>query len=354
MPAFKDELRGTWYAKFYYNDWQGAKKQKFKRGFPSKKDALSYERKFLEEKSQDIDMTFQSLSEIYFDDMKERLKSSTLHSKKHIFDTKLLPYFGYMSVSEIQPTDIRNWQNELMKQNYSKTYLKNVNNQLTAILNYAVRYYGLRKNPCHQAGSIGKNKADEMNFWTREEFEQFIRATKNNTNIHMSFMVLYWTGMREGELFALTPEDIDLEKKKLRINKTYQRLHGQDIITSPKTPKSNRTVPLPSFLCRELEDYILYRKAEKTDRIFPFTKNYLSRAMTYYCGIANVKRIRVHDIRHSHVSLLINLGFSPLIIAERVGHEKVATTLNTYSHLFPQQQDQLIAALEELGAETLS
>ena len=350
MPAFKDEIRGTWYVKFYYNDWQGVKKQKFKRGFPSKKEAQNYERKFLEEKSQDINMTFQSLSEIYFKDMKERLKSSTLHSKKHIFDTKLLPYFGYMSVSDIQPMDIRNWQNELMKQNYSKTYLKNVNNQLTAILNYAVRYYGLRKNPCHQAGSIGKNKADEMNFWTREEFEQFIHSITDNENVRMSFMVLYWTGMREGELFALTPEDINLKEKKLRINKTYQRIHGQDIITSPKTTKSNRIVPLPSFLCDELEDYIRYRNAESTDRLFPFTKNYLSRAMTHYCDIAEVKRIRVHDIRHSHVSLLIHLGFSPLIIAERVGHEKVATTLNTYSHLFPHQQEVLIAALEELGS----
>ena len=101
MPAFKDELRGTWYAKFYYNDWQGVKKQKFKRGFPSKKEAQSYERKFLEEKSQDIKMTFQNLSEIYFTDMKERLKSSTLHSKKHIFDTKLLPYFGWISLTDI-------------------------------------------------------------------------------------------------------------------------------------------------------------------------------------------------------------------------------------------------------------
>lgn len=349
MPAFKDELRGTWYAKFYYNDWQGVKKQKFKRGFPSKKEAQSYERKFLEEKSQDIKMTFQNLSEIYFTDMKERLKSSTLHSKKHIFDTKLLPYFGYMSVSDIQPTDIRNWQNELMKQNYSKTYLKNVNNQLTAILNYAVRYYGLGKNPCHQAGSIGRNKADEMNFWTKEEFEQFINSITDNENVRMSFMVLYWTGMREGELFALTPEDIDLKEKKLRINKTYQRLHGQDIITPPKTTKSNRIVPLPSFLCDELRDYIRSKKVEKTERLFPFTKNYLSRAMTHYCDVSQVKRIRVHDIRHSHVSLLIHLGFSPLIIAERVGHEKVATTLNTYSHLFPHQQEVLIAALEELG-----
>lgn len=350
MPAFKDELRGTWYAKFYYNDWQGAKKQKFKRGFPSKKEAQNYERKFLEEKSKDIHMTFQNLSEIYFEDMNERLKSSTLHSKKHIFDTKLLPYFGSMYISNIQPTDIRNWQNELMKQNYSRTYLKNVNNQLTAILNYAVRYYGLPKNPCHQAGSIGKNKADEMNFWTKEEFEQFLSVITDNENIRISFMVLYWTGMREGELFALTPEDINLAEKKLRINKTYQRIHGEDIITSPKTQKSNRIVPLPAFLCNELRDYISQKRIGNSERLFPFTKNYLSRAMTHYSDIAKVKRIRVHDIRHSHVSLLIHLGFSPLVIAERVGHEKVATTLNTYSHLFPHQQEALIATLEELGA----
>ena len=147
----------------------------------------------------------------------------------------------------------------------------------------------------------------------------------------------------------MTPADIDLNEKNLRINKTYQRIHGEDIITSPKTTKSNRIVPLPSFLCKELRDYIRTKKVKDSERLFPFTKNYLSRAMTHYCDVAQVKRIRVHDIRHSHVSLLINLGFSPLIIAERVGHEKVATTLNTYSHLFPHQQEVLIAALEELG-----
>ena len=352
MPAFKDNSRGTWYAKFYYIDWQGTKKQKFKRGFDSKKDALSYERKFLEEKSQHTHMTFLTLSELYFADMEKRLKSSTLYSKKHIFETKLLPYFQNLYINDIQPADIRIWQNELMNQNYSKTYLKNVNNQLTAILNYAVRYYGLKNNPCHQAGSIGKNKAEEMKFWTKEEYEQFISSITDNENIRISFMVLYWTGMREGELFALTPNDINLQEKNIRINKTYQRIHGQDFITPPKTTKSNRVVPLPHFLCEELKHYIENKDFEETQRLFPFTKNYLSRAMKHYCDIASVKRIRVHDIRHSHVSLLIHLGFSPLLIAERVGHEKVATTLNTYSHLFPHQQDVLIEALEKIGSET--
>ena len=115
-----------------------------------------------------------------------------------------------------------------------------------------------------------------MKFWTKEEYEQFIGCINDNENARISFMVLYWTGMREGELFALTPEDINLQEKNIRINKTYQRIHGQDLITPPKTIKSNRIVPLPHFLCDELKNYIQSKNLEENQRLFPFTKNYLS------------------------------------------------------------------------------
>ena len=206
MPAYKDEKTGKWFAKFYYTNWQGIKKQKWKRGFATKKEALAYERDFLEKQSANPDMTFQNLYELYMEDMTPRLKQSTIMTKKHICETHILPFFGNKPVNEIKASDVRRWQNQLMNspKGYSKTYLKTINNQLTCIINYAKRFYDLNTNPCGQAGSIGQAKAEEMDYWTYDEYIAFREGIKDKPLSYICFQVLYWTGMREGELLALT------------------------------------------------------------------------------------------------------------------------------------------------------
>jgi integrase len=295
-------------------------------------------------------MTIASLADLYMTDMANRLRLSTMNTKKHMIDTKVLPYFGKQKIDKITPANIRQWQNEIISQGYSETYLKTINNQLSAILNYAVKYYGLRENPCHKSGSMGKKHAKEMLFWTRTEYGQFIKATEYKAQAHAAFQTLYWCGLREGELLALTREDIDFEEKTISVNKSYQRISGQDIVTEPKTPKSNRIVAIPNFLCVELGDYLdrLYDK-NPTARIFPVTKHFLKHEVDKGCKASGIHRIRVHDLRHSHASLLIELGFSPLLIAERLGHENIETTLNTYAHLYPHKQAELAQKLENLA-----
>ena len=161
-------------------------------------------------------------------------------------------------------------------------------------------------------------------------------------------MILYWTGMRIGELLALTYKDIDFEKRTISVNKSYQRLEGKDIITPPKTPKSKRIITIPNFLKEELEEYIshLYGVMEN-ERMFRFTKSYMEHEMVRGIKASGVKRIRLHDLRHSHASLLVEMGFTPLAIAGGLGHEKIETTLNTYSHLYPNKQGELADRLEE-------
>lgn len=349
MPVYKDEKNSSWYCKFYYTDWTGERKQKLKRGFKLQREAKEWERSFLEQQQANPDMTFGSLYALYIEDMSKRLKLSTLSNKKYTVDLKILPYFKNKPINQIKAADIRKWQNKLMSGGYSATYLKSINNQLTAILNYAVKYYGLRENPCHKAGSIGKKNADEMQFWTKDEFTSFEKAIKDKPRSHIAFMVLYWSGMRIGELMALTPSDIDFESFAIRINKSYQRLNGNDIITTPKTPKSNRTVIMPKFVMFELKAYIeqLY-DLQPDDRIFDFTKFFLHHEMDRGCKISGVKRIRLHDLRHSHASLLIELGASPLLIAERLGHENIETTLSTYSHLYPNKQSEIIEKINKI------
>ena len=285
--------------------------------------------------------------------MAARLKQSTLLTKKAVLQTHILPFFGSKPINEIKASDVRRWQAKLMSSpnNYSQTYLKKINTELNCIINYAKRFYDLNTNPCGKAGTIGKAKAEEMDYWTYDEYIAFREGVKDKSLSYICFEVLYWTGMREGELLALSPADIDLDNKTISINRTYQRIEGKDVFTSPKTRKSKRKIPIPDFLCQELSDYIQSRYMPDADeRLFPVTKSYLSHEMIRGCKNTDVKKIRIHDIRHSHASLLINQGCDALMLADRLGHEKVSTTLNTYSHLFPHKQQELVHSLESLQA----
>lgn len=193
---------------------------------------------------------------------------------------------------------------------------------------------------------MGKKKNREMLFWTKDEYLKFADVMMDKPLSYYAFEMLYWTGIREGELLALTPEDFDFEKETVTINKSFQHLNGRDIITSPKTEKSNRTIKLPNFLCDEIQDYLkMLYDVGLDDRMFPVTKSYLYREMERGSKQAGIKRIRIHDIRHSHVSLLIDMGFSAIAIADRVGHESIDITYN-YAHLFPSKQTEMAEKLD--------
>ena len=347
MKAEKDKKTGKWLIQYRYTDWQGKRRKSTKRGFATKRKAEEWLRNFLITQKADFDMKFEDFWKMYYADMETRLREHTMRTKKYIVELKILPYFGNKRVNDITAADIRQWQNELIKMGYSPTYLKTINNQLSAIFNYAIRYYDLKSNPCAKAGSMGKSKAEEMDFWTVEEFRKFIDSVMNKRLSYMAFMTLYWTGMRLGELLALNPKDVDLEKRTISITKSYQRLGKKDVITPPKTPKSKRVITVPEFLAVDIKDYMdsLY-DLQENDRLFPITKYYLEHEMQRGIKESGVKRIRVHDLRHSHASMLIELGFSPLEIANRLGHEKVETTLNTYAHLYPNKQTKLAERLD--------
>lgn len=354
MKAEKDPKTEKWLIQYRYTDWQGNRKKSTKRGFDTKREAESWLREFLVTQQADFNMLFEDFLKIYYADLKTRLRENTMRSKKYIIDLKVLPYFGKMRMNEIKAPDIRKWQNDLLQQGYAPTYLKTINNQVTAIFNYAVKYYDLPNNPCRKAGSIGKNKADEMQFWTQSEFAKFIDCLMDKHQSYAAFMTLYWTGMRLGELLALTVGDIDFEKRTVSITKSYQRLGTKDVITEPKTPKSKRVITIPQFLAIDLQDYInsLYG-ARPEDRLFPFTKYYMEHEMWRGIKASGVKRIRIHDLRHSHASLLIEMGFSALEVRDRLGHEKVETTLNTYAHLYPNKQTHLAERLDSEYQEGL-
>ncbi len=226
--------------------------------------------------------------------------------------------------------------------------MKTLHNQVSAIFNHAVSFYELKSNPAAKAGSVGKKEAKEMLFWTKDEYRLFADAMMDKPLSFYAFEMLYWCGIRVGELLALTSADFDFIKNTVNIRKSYQRINKEDVITEPKTPKSNRVIKIPDFLCQEIQEYqkSLYGRSSE-DRLFPITKSYLHHEMDRGSKAAGVKRIRVHDIRHSHVSHLIELGFSAVAIADRVGHESIDITYR-YAHLFPSKQEEMA---NKLGLE---
>ena len=354
LKAERDAKTGKWLIQYRYTDWQGNRKKSTKRGFDTKREAEEWLRNFLMSQQADFNMYFEDFLKLYYEDMSARIRENTLNTKKYIIDLKILPYFGKKSINSITPADIRKWQNELMSQGYSQTYLRTINNQLTAIFNYAVKYYDLKNNPCRKAGSMGKNQADEMNFWTKEEFSDFADAIMDKQDSYTAFITLFWTGMRIGELLALTPADINFVEKTISISKSYQRIKRKDVITPPKTPKSNRIITVPDFLLADIKDYMNSMYGLKdTDRLFPLTKSFIEHEMQRGIKNSGVKRIRVHDIRHSHCALLFEMGIAPLEVADRLGHERVETTLNIYAHIYPNKQKHLSDKLEQVYREGL-
>lgn len=188
MPAYKDEQRGTWYCQFYYEDWQGIKKKKQKRGFKTKKEALEWESNF----------KFQ-------------------------------------------------WQNTMREKGFAQTYLRMIQNQITALFTHASNIYNLANNPCKKVKKMGKADADKIDFWTKAEYDKFIETFEVGSRYYVLFEILFWTGCREGELLALTKSDIDFANNKLHISKTYYSTERKDIITAPKTEQSVRTIDIPEY-----------------------------------------------------------------------------------------------------------
>ena len=353
MPVYKDSNGGKWSAHFYYTDWTGKRKRKHKRGFDTKREAQKYEAEFVRKANADMDMQFASFVEIYFKDKANELKARTLRNKKYMIDAHVVPYLGDKAMNEIKPSDIIDWQNAIKDNHaFSQSYLRMIQNQVTAIFSHAQRIYGLGNSPCKVVKKMGKSDDRSMDFWTEEEYQKFIETYDPTSMHYVMFEILFWTGCREGEMLALTMDDIDVDAKQMHISKTYFRHKWQDIITAPKTDSSVRVIALPDFLVDEIVAYHKRLYGIPGDaRLFPVVAEAVQHTMKYHIEKAGVKKIRVHDLRHSHVAYLIHHGVQPLIIKERLGHKDIQVTLNTYGHLYPSEQKKVAGLLDRLRRE---
>lgn len=348
MPVYKDEKHNTWYVKLYYTDWTSQKRQKMKRGFKLQRDAKEWENDFLTQQAGESDMKFSALVELFLKDYRSRVKLSSYITRESIINKHLLPYWKDTAINQITPAGVRKWQQTVINKGYSQSHLHQINVVMVQLMGYAVKYYGLKQNPCNIAGSMGKSDVRRLNFWTLEEFQKFLDTVRNPL-VKVAFQVLFFTGLRVGELQALTLADFDQEAGTLTVSKTYHKFNKADHITPPKTSRSNRTVTLPPFLVDILKEYIshLY-DMQQDDRLFGLvTPQKLKTAIKNGCESTGIKCIKIHELRHSHVSMLIDMGFTPFLIAERIGDTPEMIN-KVYGHLYPNRHQEVADKLNKL------
>ena len=353
MTVYRNKTETNWISSCRFKDANGTPKRTTKRGFITKEDAEEWERR-LKSGANIRTLTLSEFFRIYARDITPTVAASTWENKVVLFRDKIEPYLGETFIEELSSQDILLWQ-DLMRSlhrkdgsRYSPTYLRTINNQLDAILNHAANFYRFKRNPMKGLRKMGKKKAKEMSFWTKAEYLTFAKQIEDDPIAHCAFEILYWCGLRLGELLALTGDDIDFNRGVIIVRRGISKVGNRYETSSPKTSTSRRVVQMPPFLEEELSAAMYLKGIQPHERIFPFTHDKMRKQMRAAAEKADLPRIRVHDLRHSHVSLLIDLGFPAAAIAERIGHSSISVTY-TYAHLFPTRQHDISNALEAEG-----
>ena len=353
MAVYKD--KNGWKVVYRYKTWDGKTKQTTKRNFRTKKEAQEYEAQVRLRKNADMNMTLQEFVPIYFEDKKNEIAQTSTYNKKDMINCHVIPYFGNKRMNDITASDLIKWQNVIEEMGYAESYKRMLQNHLNAILNHAQRIYGLESNPTKKVRRMGKSDGRPIEFWTKNEYDTFIATVDKKSRNYIMFEILFWTGMRESELLALVPDDIDFVKNLIHINRGYHRMHKEDIIDKPKTECSIRTISIPEFLKNEIREYLdQFYEYPADQRIFPIVARTLQKNLKSASEKAGVKHIRVHDLRHSHAAYLIHQGVEPMVIRDRLGHKDIKVTLNTYGHLYPSRQKEVADMLDQTRKEDLN
>ena len=350
-PIKKAE-NGTYYfrANLGYDSVTGKQIQKYRSGFSTKKEArteysrlvLAAEEGLAMEKKQPSFKQY--IEEIYLPWYKTQVKESTYKNRLNTIE-KHFKFFYRKKVAEIEPIHVQAWQLKLAKE-YSPNYVRIIQGMLSLAFDRVIILGLASKNPSRMVGNI-KSKKVKIDFWTLDEFQKVIsllyKGDYYEHYLFICFWLLFTTGLRIGEAAALQWDDIDFESGIISVTKTlYYKSMTEYKFVEPKTSASVRTVVLDDDTIRELKEWKEVQKKVLKDCNFvlsyngiPTSKHTLPRALEKLAGLAGVHRIKIHALRHSHVALLISMGVNPLIIKDRLGHEKIQTTLGTYGHLYP-------------------
>ena len=368
MPSYEQNKSSKlWSVRFREIDELGETHQKRLSGFPTKKAAQYGYQDYLAKKAEEEaakadekpddpnDMYFETLVKLYFRYEQGRVKTSTYYDLESKIGKRILPAFKGLRMKEIKPIDVLEWQNKLLEE-LTATYVSHLAGLLTAVYRYGEKYHDITNimNKVDKPRNTAPKK--EMEIWSPEEFAQFVAVVEDPT-YKMFFTTLYLTGCRRGEASALTWSDVDLKKAKIKISKSVTKKSTDAAweLTTPKNTSSNRTITIPPSLCKMLTDYKKQQLKQDPEASFlfgasrPLPERTTDRYFENACAKATVKKIRLHDLRHSCASLLLSKGVSIVAVSRQLGHANVTQTLNTYAHLMPDDQSKTVAELEEVG-----
>ena len=358
MAVAKNPKTGKWYAKFRYKDYTGKSIQKKKEGFKRRSDAQKWETNFREMHEGKEEITFAAAYEKYLVDCEKRLKATSVQNKRALY-TRYKAFYE-LPITDITPGMIREWQNEHLlstdsitgKMNLSRRTIMIINTQLSTFLQWCKRFLGLSRNPVAEAGtitirSIAEKPTNEKQIWQKNDFDKFIETIKRK-DLKLLLSIMFWCGLRRGEACGLRIKDIDLTNGVIKIR---QNRLPHNIIDTPKTKTSARDVTLPAHLLKEIKKYIdgIYGATPSTLLFEHLIPGSISNMFWYYQRkCPGVPRIRLHDLRHSHASMLINAGFSPDVVADRLGHKNAQMVLEIYGHMYPQKRVEVVNALDKI------
>lgn len=368
MPSYEQNKNSKlWSVRFREIDATGETHQKRLSGFPTKKAAQYGYQDYLAKKAEEEaarvneqpedpnDMYFETLVKLYFRYEQGRVKKSTYYDLESKIGKRVLPAFKGLRMKEIKPIDVLEWQNTLLSE-LTATYTSHLCGLLSAIYRYGEKYHDITNimNKVDKPRNTAPKR--EMEIWNPEEFAKFL-ATVEDPTYRMFFATLYLTGCRRGEASALTWSDVDLKRSKLKISKSVTKKSTDAAweLTTPKNASSNRTITMPPSLCNMLTEYKKQQLKEDPEAKFlfggsrPLPERTTDRYFDSACLRANVKKIRLHDLRHSCASLLLSRGVSIVAVSRQLGHANVTQTLNTYAHLMPDDQNKTVAELEDVA-----
>jgi len=348
MPVYKDEKRGTWYVSTYVEYKDGTKKRVMKRGFKTKREAKEFENDLVFQSTMDTsdNYNFDDVAKEYLEWYKSRRKESSYRKVESLINVRLIPYFRKKKIKEITRRDVVKMQNKMLDK-YSVSGAKRTHTMLSTILNYAITMEYISNNVAREVGNIQSTQPKNINYWTLSEFKTFISHV-DNTMYKSFFMCLFFGGFRKGELLAINWKDINFKNNTIDINKTATR----NKITTPKNESSIRVVKMPNHTINLLRQLKL--KVKPKEDYFVFGEYYrhihettVDRWYDKYIKSSGVQRIRIHDFRHSHASYLINNKHDIQIVSKRLGHTDVSTTLDIYSHLYPNKEEDAVEQMEK-------
>ncbi len=307
-------------------------------------------------------MTIQQLYDEYIEYKKSEVRITTLEKTKSILNREILPTFKDTLITNFSLPILQNWKNDISQKDLSLITKQHIFSEFRALLNYAEKMEYISKNPLLKIGNFKEvyfeKPQDKLHYYTPEQFKKFIAVAKKDKNFcyYVFFNIAFYTGMRKGEINALKWSDIDDNIIHVR-RSVAQKIKGQSIVeTPPKNKTSYRDIQIPSVLVKILKNQKTLQSREKRfsddfrvcGGISCISDTALSNKNIEFSKKANLETIRIHDFRHSHASLLVNNGINIQEVARRLGHAKIEITWNTYSHLYPREEERALKILEDL------